>query len=675
MAPVTAPAAGTVAVGATLQFTAHVFDVDGNDISASNPVTWSTSPTGFATVSSSGLATGTNAGSTSVVAAAGGKTGNAPLTVTGGSVQTGDVVISQIYGGGGNASATYHNDYIELLNRGSSAVNVSGWAVQYGPATGTTWAATPLSGMIQPGHYMLVQEAAGTGAGLALPTADVTGSINLSGTAGKVILTATTAAQTGACPTGAIDRVGFGTNNCVTDWGAAAPAPSNTTAAIRKDGGCTNTNNASSDFTADTPAPRNSSSAARTCIASAPLPPVHFSELHYDNSGTDVNEKIEIEGPASRDLTGWSIVLYGGDAVPDFSAYSTTPLSGLLPTSCGATGVTVVSYPVNGIKNAKFNGTGNPAGMALVDNTGAVVEFLSYEGTFTALDGPAAGLTSTDIGVAEEPPPAPGNSLHRNTAGVWSAPSAQDFGVCNGTGGPPPGSNTITFSGRLPSDPALPVGFEDQLFGTEHDGVTNATITTTITWSSDAPGIATIDGDGVFRGVSAGTAVLRATATDGTTATISLPVVTNTFSATADWSGNLEFGTPTDAHPDDDFIITHDQFTSSYSLARDIPNWVSAEAGRIALWHRLGSLRLLHLRSGSSFQSLLHDQRLDGSRHHLESWAPPPLGGRRVFSRRQFHRVLLLEHCSTVGGDEPGAVGGGGEFHWRYGPYRRQGRV
>ncbi len=578
VAPVTAPAAGTVAVGATLQFTAHVFDVDGNDISASNPVTWSTSPTGFATVSSSGLATGTNAGSTSVVAAAGGKTGSAPLTVTGGSVQTGDVVISQIYGGGNNSGATYLNDYIELLNRGTTAVNVSGWSVQYASSTGTSWAVTPLSGTIQPGHYLLVQEAGGTTNGIALPTADVTGTTNLSGTAGKVILISAIAAQSGACPTGVVDRVGFGTaSNCGTEWGGTTATLSNTTAAFRKDDGCTNTNNVANDFTVLAPSPRNSGSAAKTCVATPPLPAVHFSELHYDNSGTDVNEKIEIEGPANRDLTGWSVVLYGGDAVPDFSAYSTTPLSGSLPTSCGATGVTVVSYPVNGIKNAKFNGTGNPAGMALVDNTGAVVEFLSYEGTFTALDGPAAGITSTDIGVAEEPPPAAGNSLHRNTAGVWSAPSAQDFGVCNGTGGPPPGSNLITFSGRLPSDPALPVGFEDQLFGTEHDGVTNATITTTITWSSDTPGIATIDGDGVFHGVSQGTAILRATATDGTTATISLPVVTNTFSATADWSGNLEFGAPTDANPDDDFIITHDQFTSSYSLARDIPNWVSAK--------------------------------------------------------------------------------------------------
>ena len=581
VAPATAPAAGTVAVGATLQFTAHVFDGAGNDITASNPVTWTTSPTGFATVNSDGLVTGTNAGTTSVVASAGGKTGNAPLTVTGGggSGETGDVVISQIYGGGGNSSASYSNDFIELFNRGATAVNVTGWAVQYASSTGTSWASTPLAGTIQPGHYLLVQEAAGSNSAPALPTPEVTGTINLSATGGKVILTSATnpSPQTLACPTAVVDRVGFGgASNCGTDWGAAAPAPSNTTADIRKEGGCTNTSNASSDFTAATPTPRNSSSPAKTCVATPPLPQVHFSELHYDNGGTDVNEKIEIQGPANKDLTGWKVVLYGGDAAPDFSAYSTTTL-GVLDASCGATGLYVVSYPVNGIKNAKFNGAGNPAGMALVDNTGAVVEFLSYEGTFTALDGPAAGITSTDMGVAEEPPPDAGNSLHRNSEGAWSAPATADFGLCNGTGGPPPGSNRITFSGRLASDPALPVGFEDQLFGTEHNGVTNDTIHTTITWKSETPGIATIDGNGVFRGVSDGTAVLRATATDGTTGTISLPVVTNAFSTTADWSGNLEFGTPTDANPDDDFIITHDQFTSSYSLARDIPNWVSAK--------------------------------------------------------------------------------------------------
>src|SRR5438874_9487339 len=69
------------------------------------------------------------------------------------------VVISQVYGGGGNSGATLRNDFIELFNRGGAAVDVTGWSVQYGSATGTTWAATGLSGTIQPGQYYLVQEA------------------------------------------------------------------------------------------------------------------------------------------------------------------------------------------------------------------------------------------------------------------------------------------------------------------------------------------------------------------------------------------------------------------------------------------------------------------------------------------------------------------------------------
>jgi hypothetical protein len=68
-----------------------------------------------------------------------------------------DIVISQVYGGGGNTSApaaTLKNDFIELYNRGTIAVDVTGWSVQYGSATGTTWTGkTILSGVIQPGQY------------------------------------------------------------------------------------------------------------------------------------------------------------------------------------------------------------------------------------------------------------------------------------------------------------------------------------------------------------------------------------------------------------------------------------------------------------------------------------------------------------------------------------------
>ncbi len=99
------------------------------------------------------------------------------------------IVISQVYGGGGNANATYRNDFIELYNLGSTTVDVTGWSVQYGSSGGTTWTnRTNLTGTIQPGHYYLVQEGAGTGGTVFLPTPDATGTIAMSATAGKVAL-------------------------------------------------------------------------------------------------------------------------------------------------------------------------------------------------------------------------------------------------------------------------------------------------------------------------------------------------------------------------------------------------------------------------------------------------------------------------------------------------------
>src|SRR5688572_21972962 len=75
-----------------------------------------------------------------------------------------DVVISQVYGGGGNSGATLRNDFVELFNRGDSAVDLDGWSLQYGSSGGTTWFnRTNLSGTIEPGEYFLVQQAAGTG--------------------------------------------------------------------------------------------------------------------------------------------------------------------------------------------------------------------------------------------------------------------------------------------------------------------------------------------------------------------------------------------------------------------------------------------------------------------------------------------------------------------------------
>jgi len=316
-------------------------------------------------------------------------------------------------------------------------------------------------------------------------------------------------------------------------------------------------------------APNGIADTAQLHVDALPPPPsgpTFISEFHYDNNGTDAGEAIEIEAPAGADLAGWSIVLYDGTGA---TAYNTRALSGIVPDLCSGRGVITFTYPSNGIQN------GSPDGIALVDAASQVVEFLSYEGTFTASGGPAGGSLSTDIGPGETSTTTIGFSLKRYTDGNWYPPSANSFGACNGAPPPPPAS-TILFTGRTPGDVPLPVGFQDQLFGTLHDG-NGAVVPTTFTWTSETPAIATIDQDGVFTAMAAGTAVFRATASDldHTTATWSLPTQVAVASATAQYAGNAEFGEPADGDPSDDFIIRHDQYTVSFNKNRGTPNWVS----------------------------------------------------------------------------------------------------
>ena len=179
------------------------------------------------------------------------------------------MVISQVYGGAGCGTAgcsTYQNDYIELYNRSTTAVSITGWSVQYAAATGTAWQVTSLPNVtVQPGQYLLVAESASANGVSPLPTPDATATIVMSATAGKVALVNCVTALTGACPanvTGAcsiIDFVGYGsTANC--NETANAPAPSTTVADIRAGGGNTETDNNSTDFTAAAPNPRNTAS-------------------------------------------------------------------------------------------------------------------------------------------------------------------------------------------------------------------------------------------------------------------------------------------------------------------------------------------------------------------------------------------------------------------------------
>lgn len=153
---------------------------------------------------------------------------------------------------------------------------------------------------------------------------------------------------------------------------------------------------------------------------------IFINEFHYDNSGSDIGEFVELVGPAGFSLVGWSIVLYNGS---NGTPYNTISLTGAFDDE--GTGFGALSFSIGGIQN------GAPDGIALVDASGSVVQFISYEGSFTATSGPAAGMTSTDIGVSESSGTPAGQSLQLQGSGTqvadfaWTGPSAASPGDIN----------------------------------------------------------------------------------------------------------------------------------------------------------------------------------------------------------------------------------------------------
>lgn len=185
------------------------------------------------------------------------------------------IVISQVYGGGGNNGAPYKNDFVELFNPTTSAVTLNGAFLQYASAAGTFNLKHSIPSITIPaGGYYLVKESGGT-VGADLPAADYTpastgsdGWLTMSATAGKIVLTSdnTTPSVGGA---NVIDYIAFGTTATPFQGSGATPAPSNTTAILRKNGGCTNDKDNKTDFEAIAPAPRNSATAKNVCSSLA----------------------------------------------------------------------------------------------------------------------------------------------------------------------------------------------------------------------------------------------------------------------------------------------------------------------------------------------------------------------------------------------------------------------
>jgi hypothetical protein len=220
----------------------------------------------------------------------------------------GDIVFSQIYSNGGNPGSTYQNNYLELFNRTNNTIDISGWPIYIADATGTfdqAIAFTSSRGIgIGAGRYLLIQFGDVSSNGSPLPNPDLIAPyvtppppgfpppppLNIK-PSGKVFITTPGASLLGSsCPlpnSQIVDFVGYGnTANCFEGSGPTATI-TNTTAALRKAGGCTDSDNNVGDFDVSAPTPRNGSTTAHFCN---PAPPViQFSQASFnvtENSGS-----------------------------------------------------------------------------------------------------------------------------------------------------------------------------------------------------------------------------------------------------------------------------------------------------------------------------------------------------------------------------------------------------
>ncbi|KNX37022.1 lamin tail domain-containing protein [Luteipulveratus halotolerans] len=188
--------------------------------------------------------------------------GLAGLALTPAHAVSPNLVVGEVYGGGGNSGATLRSDFVEIFNRGSQPVDLTGWSVQYWSASGTTPQTTALSGTVPAGGRYLVKEADGANTSATpLPTPDATGTIAMSSSAGRVAV---------VNPAGeVVDLIGYGSASAYE--GAAAPATTNTTSVARTNP-CVDTDNNAGDFATGAPAPQNSSTAVVDCTDTPPPP-------------------------------------------------------------------------------------------------------------------------------------------------------------------------------------------------------------------------------------------------------------------------------------------------------------------------------------------------------------------------------------------------------------------
>ncbi|MBB4038649.1 hypothetical protein GGR34_000278 [Microvirga flocculans] len=240
---------------------------------------------------------------------------------------------------------------------------------------------------------------------------------------------------------------------------------------------------------------------------------VWINEFHYDNGGTnDLNEFIEIAGRAGTDLTGWKIQLYNGSNNGLYASGPEIALSGTIADATG-NGFGFISVDAVGLQN------GAPDGFALVDAAGNVVEFWSYEGTITAIDGAAAGMTSKDVGVLENGTGSATGSIQRQGTGYdstgftsWAVFSADNTATRNGV-------NTGQTFADPPAGQTLSIAADAATKAEGNDGITTFTFTVTranpaedvtVDWSLGGLGAAGWASEDDFAGALNGTLTFSA---------------------------------------------------------------------------------------------------------------------------------------------------------------------
>ncbi len=313
--------------------------------------------------------------------------------------------ISQVYGAGGNSSATYTADFVELFNAGASSASLASHSIQYASAAGTTWTKFDLPAVtLLSGQYFLIQMNTAGAIGVALPAPDAIASpiLSMSGTAGKVALVNSTTALTGTqCPppfvATIIDYVGYGsTANCFEGTGPTPIPVSNANSLTRLAAGCTDNNNNAADFTAIIASARNTASPLNPCGA-----PV--ATLVAGPDITNITTNIGIESTAQTfTLSGFFLTGFAGNISVTASAnFEVSLASGSgyassinVPfTSATLSATTIYVHIIASAPQGALTGTvtcsgGGALSNALVNLTGGV--FQNYYNTKANL-----GLTNT----------------------------------------------------------------------------------------------------------------------------------------------------------------------------------------------------------------------------------------------------------------------------------------